>query len=712
MLAWLKRWRPLCFALIIGALAALALLPQFQQLKFLDSIEQSSLSLRFTLRGVESTVGDPAQIVIVGIDDRSLYSELSAADLQNSPGAAYMGPHWPWNREVYAEVAQRVIDAGARVVAFDFIFPTPNEGDWGFYDCIAANREKIVLGYDYVPSESEKAETPVQQRLPYDDLLPEDTTGLLGFVNIILDEDGVLRRAKLSSNQFAELWSISDDPVQKRRLRRLAQAAAKDCALGVQAALCFDPSLEASVPGVFESPPLINYGGLDYFTTLSVADVLLQDRFATQASVFDDAIVFVGTYSDFFKDRVGTPWGVMYGVESHAHVARSLLNGSFIRSLSRPWYVGLIIALSVLFCALNWLFKDALKKTISLMALLLSYLFVSQELFELNRLLLPVVGPVFILVIGGLALLLFDLAIEQYEKRRLRGYLSRYLSPEIAKLLAGDAAELEQLLRGANRPIAVMFSDIRGFTTLSEQYVPEDLVAHLNEYFESMVGGIHQHEGSLNKYIGDAILAFWGGFYSKGSTQDCVSAVHTALEMNRRIERLNAQWSKDAAKSTLQIGIGISYGACFVGNLGHSQRMEFAVMGDVVNLGSRLEGATKQYGCSVLVSEAVYENCRDHFYFQELDVIQVKGKTQGIAVYAPLGVRDGAAPPAWLDLWNEALRAYRSRQFGRARAGFTDLAASEPGQQQAAALYVARCEQLLLHPPPDDWDFVYAMQTK
>lgn len=711
VLALLKRWRPLCFVLIIGVLIALVLLPQFQRLKFIYAIEQSALSLRFMLRGVEPTVDDSAQIVIVGIDDHSLYPELTAADLVQSPEARYMGAQWPWNREVYGVVAQRLIDAGARVVAFDLIFPTPNEGDWGFYDCIAANRSKIVLGYDYVPSESEKAETPVQERLPYDDLLPEDTTGLLGFVNIQLDEDGVLRRAKLSTNQFAELSSITDDPVQIGRLERLAHSAAKQYALGVQAALLFDPGLEPSVPGVFESP-LINYGGLDYFTTVSVADVLLQDRFESQASVFDDAIVFVGPSSDFFKDLVSTPWGDMYGVESHAHIARSLLNGSFISSLSRAWYVGLMITLSVLLCAANLWFKGVFKKTVSLLTLLISYLLLSQGLFVGNALLLPVVGPVFMLVIGGFALLVYDFAMEQYEKRRLRGYLSRYLSPEIAQLLSDDSAELEQLLRGANRPIAVMFSDIRGFTTLSEQYSPEGLVAHLNEYFESMVGAIHQDQGSLNKYIGDAILAFWGGFYSKGSSQDCVSAIRTALEMNRRIERLNVEWSQDAEKSALQIGIGISYGTCFVGNLGHSQRMEFAVMGDVVNLGSRLEGATKQYGCSVLVSDAVYVNCREHFYFQELDVIQVKGKTQGIAVYAPLSERDGAAPPVWLDLWNEALQAYRSRQFEGARARFAELSARAPSQQLAARLYMERCEILLQDPPPADWDFVYVMQTK
>ena len=711
VLAVLKRWRPLCFVLIVAALSALVLLPQFQRLKFIYAIEQSALSFRFMLRGAEPSVDDQAQIVIVGIDDRSLYPDLSEEDLAKSPEARYMAEGWPWNREVYGVVAQRLIDAGARVVAFDLVFPTANPGDWGFYDCIAANRNRIVLGYDYVPSESEMAETPVQERLPYDDLLPADTSGMLGFVNIKPDEDGVLRRAKISTNLFAEKISITDDAVQFARLGPRAQAAAKQYALGVQAALLYDSTLEPSVPGVFEYP-LINYGGLDYFSTVSVADILLQDRFEPHAGLFEDAIVLVGACSDFFKDRVSTPWGDMYGVESHGHVARSLLNGTFIRTLSGAWRVGLIIALSVLLCVSYLLFKSAFKKSVCLFTLLLSYLFVSQLLFEANAFLLPLVGPVLILVMGGFGLLVFDFAIEQYEKRRLRGYLSRYLSPEIAQLLSDDSSELEALLRGANRPIAVLFSDIRGFTTLSEQYAPEGLVAHLNEYFESMVDGIHQHQGSLNKYIGDAILAFWGGFYSKGDEEDCTSAIQSALDMNRRIERLNAGWSGDPDKAALQIGIGISYGPCFVGNLGHSQRMEFAVMGDVVNLGARLEGATKQYGCAVLVSAAVYVSCRDRFYFQELDIIQVKGKTRGIAVYAPLSERDGGSPPAWLELWNEALRAYRSREFERARSGFCDLAATEPSQQVAAQLYIERCERLQQNPPPDDWDFVYVMQTK
>ena len=187
-----KRWRGLYFAVFLSVIGGLTLLPLFKHFKLIYTIEQSAFSLRLQLREAESPAEDAVRIVVVGIDDFSLNPVLSATDLEHSPGCVYLDGTFPWNREVYGILAQLLLDAGARVVAFDLIFPMPNEGDLGFYECIEANPGRIVLGYDYVLAETELAQTRVVERLPYDDLLPVDISGLLGFVNIELDDDGVL----------------------------------------------------------------------------------------------------------------------------------------------------------------------------------------------------------------------------------------------------------------------------------------------------------------------------------------------------------------------------------------------------------------------------------------------------------------------------------------------------------------------------------------
>lgn len=711
-LSWpkaLKRWRTAIFCGVVALLTAIALLPHFASFKFFYAVEQSALSLRLLLRGVESPSEDAANVVIVAIDDRSLYPEISEADLAQNPQLALL-QSWPWNRAIYAYLAERLYAAGASVVAFDFVFPTPNDGDLDFYEMIEANLGSVVLGYDYVFSENELGETLVKERLPYDDLLPLEEVDLLGFVNIERNDDGVLRQAKLSTNIYAENQRFIDDSLKFKRIEMLGQRSPKYLSLGAQAAVLKDPTVAARIPELFDWP-LINYGGLSYFRTISAIDLILDDRYAAQKGAFKDAVVFVGPYSDRFKDVVPTPLGDMFGVETHAHVARSLLNNSFYFPLPVGWVRIVLLGLALTMLIGNLRMNSALKKGGWSIALLLGYLVMSQFLFVSARLVLPVVAPIFVLGVGGAVLLLFDFAISQYERVRLKGYLSRYVSPEVANLLTEDSSHLETLLQGANRPIAVMFSDIRGFTTLSEQYSPQALVEHLNEYFERMVDCIHRYNGSLNKYIGDAILAFWGGIYTAGAQQDCLACLKTALEMQRQMDNLNVAWSQQAGRMPLQIGIGISFGEGFVGNLGHSQRMEFAVMGDVVNLGSRLEGATKQYGCGILVSESVYLHCRDAFHFQEMDIIQVKGKTQGVRVYAPLNAASEAAP-SWLGDWQGALQCYRDREFVTARARFEALAAAHQSQVTVARLYAQRCIELEQSPPPADWDFVYIMQTK
>jgi adenylate cyclase len=706
----LKCWR---FPLFCGVACLVTLFfssDLAHRFKFFDAIEASTLDLRFALRGPEDRAQDACPIVIVKIDERSLYPQLNEADLEKNPEARYLAEGWAWNRAAYARLADRLLRAGARTIVFDLVFPGPNEGDFDLLDTIEAHPGEIVLGFDYAFNKSAMGEVFVSERPPYDDLLPVHEDGLLGFVNVERDEDGAVRRAKLTTNIFFEQLPFAKSAEKLKRLRKAAEAADIEYSLAARAALSVDPALKDQLAPPRQYP-YINYGAADYFTTVSFIDVLLEDRFANQADHFKDAIVFVGAYSDFFKDVVSSPYGDIYGVDSHAHVTRSLLNDSFYHKISRGnrWLV--LGSIALLLLAGTLYFRRATSKGLFIFSLLAFYLLASQFAFTHTNYILPVVPAVLIIVIPGILFLLYDFTITQYERTRLQGYLGRYVSPEVAELISDDSAELDTLLRGASRPIVALFSDIRGFTSFSERVSPEQLVAQLNEYFEEMVSVIHHRRGSLNKYIGDAILAVWGGIHSEGTQKDCENAVCAALEMGEALERLNAQWAKRPDRETLSIGIGLTFGKGFVGNMGHSQRMEFAVMGDVVNLASRLEGATKLYDGFVLVNSDLAAQCSDSIRFQEVDRLRVKGKVKAVPVHSPAGLQSENAPD-WLAPWEAARKKFLNKDFQGARAAFAELAENYPNQAQNAQVFIERCRAYQANRPPEDWDGAFQMTSK
>lgn len=707
----LKRWRRPIFVLVALGVTLIAGSDFAQRFKFFYAVEESTVDLRFALRGAEDPAEDRVPIRIVKIDDRSLYPQLSEADLAANPQARYLMEGWPWNRAVHARVAERLIEAGARCVVFDLVFPGPNEGDFDLLDAIDANPGKIVIGFDYVVDKSALGETFVSERLPYDDLLPVEIDNLLGFVNIVRDQDGALRRAKLSTNVYLENLPFTGDPERRAKLEQAGQITGLEYSLGARAALAIEPGLVDRIPppGHF---PHINYGSASHFLSANYLDVLVDDRFANQKQLFDGALVFVGAYSDFFKDVVTSPFGDVYGVEAQAHTARSLINQSFYKQVDGPIRWLILASVAILLLAGTIVFHQATSKGLYIIGLLLGYLLLAQGLFISPRYIVPVVPALWIILLPGGLFLIYDYTISQYEKRRLQDYLGRYVSEEIASLIGADSDRLDAVLRGANRPIVALFADIRNFTSISEKISPEQLVAQLNEYFEEMISIIHRHRGSLNKYIGDAVLAVWGGIHSEGSARDCENAVRASLEMCDALKGLNASWSQADDRVPLQIGIGLSFGDGFVGNMGHSKRMEFAVMGDIVNLASRLEGATKLYDGPILVNESLARQCSDTILFQEVDRLQVKGKDKSVPVFFAIKPKDGSTEPEWLAPWKKARELYLNRDFAAAEQAFAALGKAFPEQSENARMYQSRCQTYQKQPPPEDWDGTFKMETK
>jgi adenylate cyclase len=264
------------------------------------------------------------------------------------------------------------------------------------------------------------------------------------------------------------------------------------------------------------------------------------------------------------------------------------------------------------------------------------YFFAVIILFDIRRYVLNLSAP---LITGGFTLfsmVVYRVLTEEKEKRAIQRMFSNYVSKSIVDELIKDPKKLE--LGGEDKEITVLFSDIRGFTTLSEKLTPQELVAHLNEYLSAMTDIIFQYEGTLDKYVGDEIMAFWNAPVEQKDHAEM--ACRAALDMMNKLHELNSSWPE---RKRLNIGIGLNTGIMVVGNMGSKNRMDYTLMGDNVNLGARLEGTNKFYGTNIIISAFTYEIVKHRFVCRELDTIRVKGKQKPVKIYELLDLRENGA---------------------------------------------------------------------
>jgi adenylate cyclase len=264
-------------------------------------------------------------------------------------------------------------------------------------------------------------------------------------------------------------------------------------------------------------------------------------------------------------------------------------------------------------------------------------------------------------------------------------------------------------LGGDKKTLSVLFSDIRGFTTVSETMTPEELVHLLNEYLTAMTDIVFKYDGLLDKYMGDAIMAVYGAPLDQPDHP--VRACRTALDMMEELKKLQTKWSEEG-RPILQVGVGINSGDMVVGNMGSQMRFDYTVMGDSVNLGSRLEGINKEYGTNIVISEYTYAAVKDILFCRELDSVVVKGKKLPVKIYELLCEKKDAEPhETFLRLFESGLEKYKQKQWDEAIAIFRQVLELRPGDTPSE-LYIRRCEELKECPPPEFWDCVYTMTRK
>jgi adenylate cyclase len=295
---------------------------------------------------------------------------------------------------------------------------------------------------------------------------------------------------------------------------------------------------------------------------------------------------------------------------------------------------------------------------------------------------------------------------ENTDGETLKSIMYRYMSQELAEeLLKQDDVKLG----GDHKEVSVLFSDIRSFSSITERLEVEEVVTLLNNYFELMVEAIFNYQGTLDKYMGAALMAVFGSPLPLQNHAWC--AVQTAVEMRHRLAEFNAH-RLAINKEPLRIGIGINSDTVFAGNIGSSKRMEFTAIGAGVSLASRLEGASKQYGCDIVISDTTYRHCADRIWVRELDRIRCKGTRQPVTIYELVGLRSepiSADKQELIELYHKGREYYLNRKFQRAMGEFGIILEEFDKNDKAAALHLQRCQHFLSEPPPDDWDGAWTM---
>ncbi len=670
-------------------------------------------------------------VVIVDIDEASIFHE----------------GHWPWSRFRISTLLDRLKTAEATVVAFDIVFSEPEAPEFLVLDeqapTLTADEHKLldklvaawqpdqnfarylaeldtILGFFLhtdTALQTSALPTPLAT-LPDNHVLIRSAgyTGPLqelaqaatgsGFVTTFPDADGVIRRTPVVMAHDGKVYPS------------LALAATMAYLLAEDLELTFVPVGDIQALSQFrvtDTPintdavgrVLVPFQqGRGYFRYIPAWQVLAG---ALEAGELNGKMVFVGTSAIGLSDLVSTPFGTAYpGVEVQALVAQSILSGSFP---FRPvWTPGALLVFQVfLLLLLMWMFPGRRPLTMVLSSIVVSLVLVAGNtlLWAHWQLEFPLVSTL-LLTQAVFSWYLVTEFIQEYTiERRIRGMFAQYVPPaHINQML--DTPELYSMA-GESKELTVLFADIRSFTTISEQLTATQLKTLLNIYFTPITEAIFRHDGTIDKYVGDMVMAFWGA--PVDDSQHRQKAIRTALEMQAITKRLSADLEAQGLPA-IRIGVGLNTGLMNVGDMGSEYRKAYTVLGDAVNLGSRLEGLTKFYGVEILLGEDTVKGI-DTYAFRFCDRLQVKGKDIPINAFEPLGEIDqlSAACLDRLDRFHQAIQHYRERQWQLADDLLQQLHHEEP-ECRLYSLYRERIAVLREQNLPQDWDGAYRHTTK
>jgi adenylate cyclase len=724
----------------------------FLDLPFLRFMELKTLDLRIASRGTMQTGNET---VIAVIDEKSL-TELG---------------RWPWPRTTIARLVDSLKACGAKSIGFDIVFSEPdnNSSIRAITDLAAemkksgirdnnvfsllnkklavadtdaalvksmANAKNVTIGYffhlrgkdtedlEMSPKEIDEniqniqnsryqvinssEQNPDDSRLPHA-YAPEANIRIIssaarnsGYFNMIPDSDGSNRWSplviKLKDNYYSSLaismlMQYLDWPMLSLNLESYGVNSIN---IG-----------KITIPTDDHGRLLVNYRGPEKtFPHYSIADIIKRKL---PADTFRNKIVLVGATAIGIYDLRVTPFSAAYpGVEIHANVIDNILHQDFLTYSSFIRFLDIITI--VAFGLIIGFVVPRLKAVVGIFVFLLTVgAFIVLNLFVFSRLniWMNLTYPLLTMIAIYFGVTIYRYVTEEREKKKIRGAFQYYLTASVINEMLKDPTKLK--LGGDKKDLSVLFSDIRGFTTISEKLTPEELVHLLNEYLTAMTDVVFKYEGMLDKYMGDAIMAVFGAPLDQ--PDHAKRACLTALHMLSELRGLQKKWQEEG-KPVLNIGVGINSGDMVVGNMGSEMRFDYTVMGDMVNLGSRLEGINKEYGSNIIVSEFTYNTVRDSMCCRELDMVRVKGKKLPVKIYELLGEKKAESKwKEFINAFEEGLALYRAAKWDDAMAVFRKVLAIKP-EDAASQLYIERCKNLKENPPQAPWDGVFTMTRK
>jgi len=590
----------------------------------LERLEYTMQDTFVRLRGADQVSGE---IVIVAIDDASF---------------AWNGLQWPWPRSYYGGIVDQINQGGGKVIGVDLILFEPDEkqpeNDGIFAAALAESpAAAAVMEINKISGQGFESETLSQPLTIYRDVLDG-----LGVTGVKRDDDAIVRNVSAYSTYQGEAY-----PHWAFEIARLYQ----DAQPAVFTTTSVDYNGQIIPLNSGNLLPVYYAGPAGTYPTYSASDVHDGITLEQNPDAFRDKIVLIGPTALSLQDIHPTPFSARNptpGVEVVANAVDTIINSKFM-TYAPPWVALLLIIVAA---GLSYLITLSKRPTFTLSLLGVSivlYLIVAFLLFSGQRYVLPTVAPLAMLFLGVILPTLEQAVSQEQEKRRVRNLFSRFISPEMVDQMM-KTQDINSLNKRAD--LSIIFTDIRGFTTLSEKLTPEEVVALLNPYLEAMSQVIYKHGGTVDKYEGDAIIAFFGE--PVPYKDHAARAIRASLDMRKSLAELREKWAQEGRPSQIEMGVGINSGEVFVGLLGSAQRINYTVIGDNANLAARLQDLTKTYAWPILISESTYQQVKAEFDCELADAVTVKGKTKAVNVYKVVGVKGGPE--------SEKLQAWTSDQ--------------------------------------------------
>lgn len=647
---------------ILGGIALILVLYHFKVFWTFDQQLQDKLF-------IEEVVS--RNIVIIGIDDDSIQEY----------------GQWPWQRQRHAQMIDKLIQANVRVIGYDVTFSEKGIGDNVFIEALN-NHDNIVF--------------PMEGTLNLrENKIPEFTKVLMpineirykfpiGHSVLVPDLDGKVRKVPFYVQYRNSL-------IKPFFAQVLDKAGLWD-------------EIHLGNPGIYDYDQyelfrIRYYGPKNTFRTYSFSEVLADDFDLARLS---NKIVLVGATANNLHDEYftsSTRNSPMPGVEIQANLIESYLEKDFIKQVSTEFdYFIHLILLGLIFgiCV----FAVKMRYSIFIFFLLfILYLIFTAAAFSFDYI-LPILYPILLMIIIYVLGIVVKYLLESKEKQKIKAGFSQYVAKEVVDELIENPEKLN--LGGESRKLTILFSDIRGFTSLSEKLSPQKLVELLNEYLSAMGEVVIDNDGVIDKFIGDAIMAFWGAPIANDNQE--IDAVRSALSMIEKLKGFN-QRARTKLWPEIKIGIGINSGEVVVGNIGSKKRFDYTAIGDDVNLASRLEGLTKYYGVQLIISEKTAQKIMGKFVIRYLDTVAVKGKKEGVKIYEVLGVESRSKKlENSADEFNRAARMYVNQNWVQAKFVFERLK-EKYDDDKPVDIYLQRLEKLIAN-PPEHFDPVFRADFK